>query len=127
MRWRVGGPRKAPIQSRLTRGIGAASQSVPQRLALRVRGRASESARRLKSRAELLPLMRSDGLFDLSFDRFEITEVVLAELSRRVAERSERGYADIGTSRPTVVSPVRIGNSPVMKLARPAVQFASGG
>ena len=26
---------------------------------------------------------------------------------------------------PTVVSPVRIGNSPVMKLARPAVQLAS--
>ena len=26
---------------------------------------------------------------------------------------------------PTVVKPVRIGNSPVMKLARPAVQLAS--
>ena len=26
---------------------------------------------------------------------------------------------------PTVVSPVRIGNSPVMKFARPAVQLAS--
>ena len=26
---------------------------------------------------------------------------------------------------PTVVSPVRIGSSPVMKLARPAVQLAS--
>ena len=35
------------------------------------------------------------------------------------------GMPTVAPAWPTVVSPVRIGSSPVMKLARPAVQLAS--
>ena len=63
----------------------------------------------------------------------QVTEVVLAELAGGIALRlcavaRVTACAGIPTSAPacpTVVSPVRIGNSPVMKLARPAVQLAS--
>ena len=63
----------------------------------------------------------------------EIAEVILTELASGVALRFERGgdraslrwYTDLGTAWPTVVMPVRIGSSPMMKLARPAVQLAS--
>ena len=64
----------------------------------------------------------------------QVAEMVLAELARGIALRLERGGERAGLGRqgrrrrppgPTVVSPVRIGNSPVMKLARPAVQLAS--
>ena len=64
----------------------------------------------------------------------EIAEVVLAELARGIThglERRGNGASLCGHARclapawPTVVMPVRIGNSPVMKAARPAVQLAS--
>jgi hypothetical protein len=63
----------------------------------------------------------------------EIAEVVLAELAGGVALRFERGGDGAGLGGmpvlapawPTVVMPVRMGSSPVMKLARPAVQLAS--
>jgi hypothetical protein len=63
----------------------------------------------------------------------EVAEVVLAELTRgvpldfsTVAMVGACAGMPIGEPAwPTVVSPVRIGNSPVMKLARPAVQLAS--
>jgi hypothetical protein len=59
--------------------------------------------------------------------------MILAELPRRVDHRLQHGR-DRGASSgipsgepawPTVVSPVRMGSSPVMKFARPAVQLAS--
>ena len=57
----------------------------------------------------------------------EVAQVVLAELAGGVAHRLEgggdrrrlRGHADREPAWPTVVRPVRIGSSPVMKLARP--------
>ena len=64
----------------------------------------------------------------------EVAQVVLAELAGGVALRFERGGDRAGFSRacrsgapawPTVVMPVRMGSSPVMKFARPAVQLAS--
>ena len=63
----------------------------------------------------------------------EIAQVVLAELARGIAHVLERGgdRAGLGGSPslapawPTVVMPVRMGSSPVMKAARPAVQLAS--
>ena len=63
-----------------------------------------------------------------------IAEMVLAELAGGVALRLERGGNGHSLGRqcrsgapawPTVVMPVRIGNWPVMKFARPAVQLAS--
>ena len=62
-----------------------------------------------------------------------VSQVVLPELSGGVAQLFQSGGdgrclgrdADGTPAWPTVVSPVRIGNSPVMKLARPAVQLAS--
>ena len=63
-----------------------------------------------------------------------IAQVILAELSGRIALRLERGGygAWLPPGRPmsapawpTVVMPVRMGSSPVMKFARPAVQLAS--
>ena len=63
----------------------------------------------------------------------EIAQVVLAELAGRIAQdfsavASVTAWSGMPTSAPawpTVVKPVRIGISPVMKLARPAVQLAS--
>ena len=63
----------------------------------------------------------------------QVAEVVLAELAGGVAHALERGGDGHGFRRqargapawPTVVMPVRIGSSPVMKAARPAVQLAS--
>ena len=63
----------------------------------------------------------------------QVAQMVLAELAGLVALRLEHGgegtaSAGMPTSAPawpTVVSPVRSGISPVMKLARPAVQLAS--
>ena len=64
----------------------------------------------------------------------QIAEVVFAELPGRVALRLERGGEGTGLAQacrhprpawPTVVRPVRMGISPVMKFARPAVQLAS--
>ena len=59
-----------------------------------------------------------------------IAEVVSTELSRDVAERLEHVgnrdpglEAEVGAWRPTLVSPVRIGDWPVMNAARPAVQL----
>ena len=62
-----------------------------------------------------------------------VAEVVLAELAGGVAQRLERGGDGhrlagrplVAPAWPTVVMPVRTGSSPVMKLARPAVQLAS--
>ncbi len=62
-----------------------------------------------------------------------VAEVVLAELAGGVAQRLECGgdraglrrQTHLGPAWPTVVMPVRIGSSPVMKFARPAVQLAS--
>ena len=62
-----------------------------------------------------------------------VAQVVLAELAGGVALRLERGGDGAGFGRqsgrapawPTVVMPVRMGSSPVMKFARPAVQLAS--
>ena len=63
----------------------------------------------------------------------EVAEVVLAELAGGIAQRLEGrgdGQASAGSpilapAWPTVVMPVRMGSSPVMKFARPAVQLAS--
>ena len=63
----------------------------------------------------------------------EITEMVLAELPGGITLRFERGgdgaglrrHADVGARLADRGDPVRIGNSPVMKFARPAVQLAS--
>ncbi len=63
----------------------------------------------------------------------EIAQVVLAELTGGVAHRLEcrrdghrlRRHADGRASLAYRGQPVRIGSSPVMKLARPAVQLAS--
>ena len=62
-----------------------------------------------------------------------VTEMVLAELTSRIAHRlntvamvgASSGIPSGAPACPTVVSPVRIGSSPVMKFARPAVQLAS--
>ena len=63
-----------------------------------------------------------------------VAEMVLAELAGGVAHGLQHGgdghrfggQADLGAPAwPTVVMPVRMGSSPVMKLARPAVQLAS--
>ena len=62
-----------------------------------------------------------------------VAQVVLAELAGGVTLRFERGgnrtglggESDLGSAWPTVVIPVRMGSSPVMKFARPAVQLAS--
>ena len=63
----------------------------------------------------------------------EIAQMVLAELAGGIAHGLERrgdGQASAGMpilapAWPTVVMPVRMGSSPVMKFARPAVQLAS--
>ena len=63
----------------------------------------------------------------------EVAEVVLAELPGGIAHGLQRRrdrhrlswHPDRRPAWPTVVMPVRIGSSPVMKLARPAVQLAS--
>ena len=63
----------------------------------------------------------------------EIAQVVLAELPRGVPLALSAvamvtacaGIPILAPAWPTVVMPVRIGNSPVMKFARPAVQLAS--
>ena len=63
----------------------------------------------------------------------QVAEVVLAELPGGVALRLERGgegaglgrHADVGAGLADGRQPVRSGISPVMKLARPAVQLAS--
>ena len=63
----------------------------------------------------------------------EVAEMILAELPGGVALRFDRrsnraslsGNPVLEPAWPTVVMPVRIGNWPVMKLARPAVQLAS--
>lgn len=63
----------------------------------------------------------------------QVAQVILAELPRGVAVRLEHlgdghglcGRPMAAPAWPTVVRPVRIGNSPVMKFARPAVRLAS--
>ncbi len=62
-----------------------------------------------------------------------VTKMVLAELSGRIALRFQHGGDRDGfrgmpigaPAWPTVVIPVRMGSSPMMKFARPAVQLAS--
>ena len=62
----------------------------------------------------------------------QVSQVIFAELAGGVTHGLEAvamvgasSASQWGSGLPTVVSPVRIGNSPVMKLARPAVQLAS--
>ena len=63
----------------------------------------------------------------------QVAKVVLAELAGGIAHRLQRrgdgrrlaGMPIVAPAWPTVVMPVRIGSSPVMKFARPAVQLAS--
>ena len=63
----------------------------------------------------------------------QVAQMVLAELAGGIAHRLQRrrdrrrlaGMPIGEPAWPTVVRPVRIGNWPVMKLARPAVQLAS--
>ena len=63
----------------------------------------------------------------------QVAEVVFAELAGGVSlalsavamVHASAGKPDVGSSLPDSRQPVRIGNSPVMKFARPAVQLAS--
>jgi hypothetical protein len=60
----------------------------------------------------------------------EVAQVVLAELppiafSAVAMVGASAGMPTSAPAWPTVVKPVRSGNSPVMKLARPAVQLGS--